>query len=392
MNVEFVRHLSTNDLCQWLKTQLDEDEWKDAKRIIQTQKIKGKNFLDCPEEKWEKFGLAWGVANSLFQIAQKVLGNRAADVHEINMDSVDDILAFLVSQMHDTSKFHCAPHVLSETSRSFALNGRDDALMSAAKAFKVLSKPVGTTDQTQRKIPVCSGLSGLGKTRMLEEWKRIFDLAEISNTRLGVLVLYYNGHMPQPIESLMPIEASFSWRLLYRLFLERNGPIFADWMKDKLPVNARNLRLRTALKIIHQHVISRGDDIAESDCLHMFIGIDEYQSIEDVKGLQVSKVGGLLQDLLNSLGDILAAPVHGIRLYPMFAGTDFSIMSIANASNTGTIRVPMTLLSAAEIEEAVRSAPLGSNLLNYTPVRRHLFYFGGVARWAIEYMKICWKP
>jgi hypothetical protein len=144
------------------------------------------------------------------------------------MDSVDDILAFLVSQMHDASKFHCAPHVLAETSRSFALNGRDDALMSAANAFKVLSKPVGTTDRTQRNIPVCSGLSGLGKTRMLEEWKRIFDLAEIPNTRLGVLVLYYNGHMPQPIESLMPIEASFSWRLLYRLFLERNGPIFAD--------------------------------------------------------------------------------------------------------------------------------------------------------------------
>jgi hypothetical protein len=39
----------------------------------QKKKIKGKNFLDCPEEKWETFGLEWGVANSLFQIAQGVL-------------------------------------------------------------------------------------------------------------------------------------------------------------------------------------------------------------------------------------------------------------------------------------------------------------------------------
>jgi hypothetical protein len=56
MSAEFVRHLSTNDLCQWLKTQLDEDEWKDAEMIIQTQKIKGKNFF---EAKWETFGLVW---------------------------------------------------------------------------------------------------------------------------------------------------------------------------------------------------------------------------------------------------------------------------------------------------------------------------------------------
>ena len=44
-------------------------------------------------------------------------------------------------------------------------------------------------------------LSGLGNTRMLEEWERVFDLAQIPRTRLGALVLYYNGHKPQPIES-----------------------------------------------------------------------------------------------------------------------------------------------------------------------------------------------
>jgi hypothetical protein len=221
---------------------------------------------------------------------------------------------------------------------------------------------------------------------MLEEWKRIFDLAQIPKTRLGALVLYYNGHKPQPIESLMTIEASFSWRLLHRLFIEGNGPVFADWMNFMLPNNAKNLLLRTALKVIRSHLITRVD-LAESECLHMFLGIDEYQSIEDVNGVQQSKVGGLLQDLLNSLGDILSAPVHGIRLYPMFAGTDFSVMSIANSSKTETIRVPMTLLSASEIEEAVGALSMGSVLLGYSPVRRHLLYFGGVARWAMQYIE-----
>jgi hypothetical protein len=123
----------------------------------------------------------------------------------------------------------------------------------------------------------------------------------------------------------------------------------------------------------------------------MFLGIDEYQSIKDVKGVQQTEDGGLLQDLLNILGDILSSPVDGIRLYPMFAGTDFSVMSTANSSRTETIRVPMTLLSSSEIEEAVRAILMGSTLLGYSPVRRHLFYFGGVARWATQYIEVLFK-
>jgi hypothetical protein len=175
-------------------------------------------------------------------------------------------------------------------------------LESAAEAFKVLSKPIGTTDRAQPKIPVCSGLSGLGKTRMLEEWERVFDLAKIPQNRLGALVLYYNGHMPQPIERLMTIEASFSWRLLHRLFIEGNGDGFADFMKHRSPKNACDLDLRTALKIIRSQLITRGG-IKDSECLHIFLGIDEYQSIEDVKGVERTKIGGLLQNLLDSLGE-----------------------------------------------------------------------------------------
>jgi len=401
-----VRQLGTEELCQWLKTKLHYDKWKDAELVVRKMKIDGMNFLNCPEAKWENFGLEWGVANSLFQIAQGVSETDGAavvgrtergsgpvifyNVPEIDMRSVDAIRDFLVSQMHDPNKFHCIPRVLGETSLSFALSGRDEAVKSAAEAFKVLSKPVGTTDRSQRQIPVCSGLSGLGKTRMLEEWKRIFDHAEIPETRLGALVLYYNGHMPQPIERLMTIEASFSWRLLHRLFIEGNGTTFAAFMKRHLPRKAVELDLRTTLEIIRSHLIRRGD-ITPSQCLHMFLGIDEYQSIEDVNGIQQSKHGGLLQDLLNSLGDILSDPVDGIRLYPMFAGTDFSVICIANSSKTETVRLPMTLLTASEMEEAVGALSMGSVLLGYSPVRRHLFYFGGVARWATKYIELLLK-
>jgi hypothetical protein len=69
-----VRKLGTEGLCQWLKTQLDEDEWKDAESVIRQQKIKGKNFLNYFRKDWKDDGLSGGVAESLVQIAQAVSG------------------------------------------------------------------------------------------------------------------------------------------------------------------------------------------------------------------------------------------------------------------------------------------------------------------------------
>ena len=402
MSADDVRKLDTAELCQWLRTLLTDNQWENAEPVIREEVIEGLNFLNFTEDTWRSLGLKVGVANSLSQIAQKVLRTEATTVARekggevfslvpaIDMYAIHDILDFLVSHMRDPSKFNCMPHVLSETSRSFALSGRNEALNSTANAFRDLSMPIETTDRTRRKIPVCSGLSGLGKTRMLEEWERIFDLAQIPPPRLGALVLYYNGHMPQPIESRMPIEASFSWRLFHRLFLERNGPAFSDFMSTMLPNNAMNLKLRTTLEVIRSHLIARGD-VHESECLHLFLGIDEYQSIRDVNAEPRSKDGGLLKDLLNTLGDILSDPIDGIRLYPMFAGTDFSVMSIASSSKTETTRIPMRLLSAVEVEEAVAALLQGAVLLGYSPIRHHLFYFGGVARWATQYVELLLK-
>ena len=99
---------------------------------------------------------------------------------------MQDIIQFLTSHMRDPIQFNCMPHVLSETSRSFALSGRDKALNSAADAFKAISEPIEAFDRIERKIPICSGISSSGKTRVLEEWERVFDLAEIPSPRCTI--------------------------------------------------------------------------------------------------------------------------------------------------------------------------------------------------------------
>ncbi|KAF0714876.1 hypothetical protein As57867_003635, partial [Aphanomyces stellatus] len=255
-----------------------------------------------------------------------------------------------------------------------------------------IAKPVSQTTKADRKIPVCAGLSGLGKSRMLEEWENIFDLAKIHGPRLGALVLYYNGHKPHVIEASMTIEASFSWRLLHRLFIEGNGVEFSKWFNECLPQNGAQLQLGMALEVIREKSIEIGISTSEEP-LQLFLGVDEYQSIKDVNGIRVgTNEDGtkeeLLQDLLNVLSDRMASPVDGIRIYPMFAGTDLSAISIVNSSKTEVLRLPMLLLAPTEIETAVSSVHHGPSLLMQSPVRRHLFYLGGVPRWCFEYISL----
>jgi hypothetical protein len=72
MSTENVRQLGTDELCDWLKTCLDEDEWKDVDMVIRKQKIKGKTFLDITVQNWMSVGLTLGVATSLFQISEAI--------------------------------------------------------------------------------------------------------------------------------------------------------------------------------------------------------------------------------------------------------------------------------------------------------------------------------
>ncbi|KAI3635616.1 hypothetical protein MIR68_006254 [Amoeboaphelidium protococcarum] len=295
-----------------------------------------------------------------------------------------DLLYFLNMQMKDAAVFHRVPHVIRPAARAIPLCGRQAALEQAAECMKVLSLPSVETDRVNCKIPVCAGLSGLGKTRMLEEWQQIMDLAGITCNRLGALVLYYNGHMPHPVERKMTIEASFSWRLLHRLFIEGNGDGFAAWFTKQLPVNGGDLTLRLASTVIRQQCIRLG--LIKFDAtLHLFIGVDEYQCIHEVGGKRMRNEE-LLQDLLDVLGDVISDPVDGVRIYPMFAGLDFSVISKPCVTRVQVVRLPMYLLTQADIEEAVCSCSDGQRLLQHNQVRRHLFYLGGVARWVTEYI------
>ncbi|KAI3639700.1 hypothetical protein MIR68_002394 [Amoeboaphelidium protococcarum] len=342
----------------------------------------------------------------------------------IEMDAVN-LLEFLEKHMDDPTKFYSIAHVCSQDQMMFRLSGRDDALQLASECIRAIAKPPTQSDRTDRRIPVFAGSSGMGNTRMLEEWKRIFDMADIPDqwrnqlsipenllvkvsnlkilgtrsvplrsaryatvpdNRFGVMVSYQYGFRPHT--NKMTIEASFSWLLLHQCFIAGNGVTSYDWFTKKLPSNAGYLTLRLALKVIHQKCISLG--IAKPDItLHVFLGVDQFYKINQVSGLKLANYE-LLQDLLHVLGDLMASPNPGIRIYPMFAGRKYSATIVPHPL-TYCQRMPMNLLSPCEVESAVSSIPNGELMLQNALFRRYLFYFGGVPLWFTEYVLHIWR-
>ncbi|KAG9401989.1 hypothetical protein AC1031_007690 [Aphanomyces cochlioides] len=195
--------------------------------------------------------------------------------------------------------------------------------------------------------------------------EQIFDLAGVSGPRLAAIVrYYYHDHMHQAIEQSMPIEASFSWRLLHRLFFQDNGVNLSKWFREYLPQNAADLRLKTALRVIRDKCFEM-EISSPQETLQFFIGVDDYQSIQNVNRDEANK--DLVQDLVNILGVAMEEPVDGIRIYPMLAGTDLSAISIVNSSKTEILRLSMLLLAPSEIETAVSSVVNGPSLLTESP-------------------------
>ncbi|KAG9404579.1 hypothetical protein AC1031_004780 [Aphanomyces cochlioides] len=300
------------------------------------------------------------------------------------------LISFMENQMTRKDTIISSPHLLQEGSLQFRLTGRDYAIATAMQCYTKIIESSKTTaiDRTQRPIPVCSGISGLGKTRMLEEGvlilRKILKENEFDCVA-SVIVPYYNGYVPKPVEKTMSIEASFSWRLLYRFFLAGNCMLsFDEWVEKRLPSNGDQLTLMLALQVIQYKLSER---LQNPPRLYLFLGIDEYQKIENVNAPRRDPDTSLLRELVETIGDVLCTQSSKFVLLPMVAGTDLHVISsIANSSSFVTQRLPMPLLKIQQVFSLVESAEEFVDLLEYAQVCRNLVFLGGVPRWVVEYL------
>lgn len=237
----------------------------------------------------------------------------------------------------------------------------------------------GSTDRTRMVIPVCVGMSGVGKTRLLEEHRTIFSLMKNSPSwKIGILLLYYNGHSPSVDEKKLPLTFCLGWRLLHRVFIERRQDIsppmdFLTWMQLPL-VNTQlqNIDLLMSLRIIRKCLLDNKTD-ESTTILSIFLGIDEYQYITPN-----------MDDLTTCIVDTsVNATRHGIQLYPLMAGTEWAKIDGPGSAKAHCKKIAVPFLSFKGSLRVANSIFPGS-ILNVT-FRNYLSQLGQITRAVVRF-------
>ncbi|KAK5671111.1 hypothetical protein QVD99_002871 [Batrachochytrium dendrobatidis] len=255
----------------------------------------------------------------------------------------------------------------------FPLAGREKSLQHIASCFMATHRHRSNIDRNSRHIPVCTGIPGLGKTRLMTECSTtVLDMTGIQGKRLSAIVSFGNdGSAYGEIDKLLGIKCSFSWRLLHSFFKAQYK--LDVWMREKSPKNRSGLTMTLALSTIELYWSQKTRD----DIL-LFVGVDEYQK--------------LCQDELKSLLDILCdssycSTTSRLTFFCMLAGTDLNMTRIARSSHPNTERTPIRFLTHMESMEAI--GPFISDthcgFVVSEAFSQNVFYLGGVPRLLTEF-------
>ncbi|KAF4133624.1 hypothetical protein GN958_ATG16961 [Phytophthora infestans] len=190
---------------------------------------------------------------------------------------------------------------------------------------------------------------------------------------------------------MMPIEASFSWRLLFRIFQDNNGPdSFDEWFRLRLPVNGHQLTLRRAFEVI---VLKLRRTAGHATPFYLFLGIDDFQVINRIHAQRVHAETSVLRELVDTITGFACFQTHlsGLVVLPMLGGKDWDAIQSDASSSFRVKRLSMTFLRLDQMYKLVRPGTDDEGLLEHSQVCRDLFALGGIPRWIVEYLKLVKK-
>ena len=288
---------------------------------------------------------------------------------------IDDMLKVIATlaggeRSGDYSFVHC------KVDREIPLVGRSKILDSIRKSWSEREKSRGGGDRTLFSLPVCVGVPGAGKTRLLEEWKTVFQTMVIPDSNsLGILVPYFNGHGVREIETQYSTERTFVWRLLHRYFLE-DIVLFSTFMDTEAP-KLPDITLIQAILVVCKYSSQReGFNVDERTSI--FIGVDEFQTIPDNNTeIGVPRLVNLIVDAAIQLRS------SGINVYSMFAGTEWGKIGGIGSSNSIVKRISIPFFDSDEkLQIAVHINPRGCRSEAFV---ENLHQVGDIARCAVEF-------
>ncbi|KAJ3238626.1 hypothetical protein HDU78_003407 [Chytriomyces hyalinus] len=250
----------------------------------------------------------------------------------------------------------------------FPLVGRDESLAHIASCFVRTYEHRTSKDRNKRPIPMCTGVPGLGKTRLMEECSTtVLDMTGIPGERMSVIVSFGNdGNAYSWLDRRLGIQCSFAWRVLHLIF--KAHFTYEEWMREKSPPNRSELTLRLVLSTIDHHWRQKA-----TGKLLVFVGVDGYQKLGQAN----------LSLLLDSLCDLSCVSESSpVTLFCMLAGAYLNMTRIAQMSHPSTERTPIRFLTHAEAMKAI-----GPYISKHHPgfvvseaFAQNVYYLGGVPR------------
>eukprot|EP01032_Pedospumella_encystans_P010936 gene10936-12760_t len=291
----------------------------------------------------------------------------------------------LQSSVHKGT-FNSRVKLLSDFDLGLPFVGRQDALDEIAGFYEegISANEAQVSDRTKYPIPACAWIPGLGKTAVLHRGSEIFEILGVQGRQVHIIVPYYNGHSLQWIDKELSIESSFSWRLLFMVFLKWKGVEFPDLCtSNKLPFNSQDLTLPIALETVRLALLKDSKHpLDPEENLSIFVGIDEFQKVAEGKSAAMGKLTELCQKLHeNRFKD-------KITMFPLFAGTDWELIQTSSESSGLPVKrvtmPPLNSQQATQLFEAV----MGEKILFTSPLAtHHLLTVGSLPRSLLNYCK-----
>ena len=127
----------------------------------------------------------------------------------------------------------------SDNTIVFPLAGREESLLHIASCFSTSYQQRCSEDRNSRPIPVCTGIPGLGKTRLMDECATtVLDMTQIPGERISGIVSFGNdGNAYGAYDEVLGIQCAFAWRVLHVFFKAQHK--YQSWMREKSPKNRK---------------------------------------------------------------------------------------------------------------------------------------------------------
>lgn len=240
--------------------------------------------------------------------------------------------------------------LLPAAPQEYPLSGRDGTLEHIAQQFNKVLKNRSHHDRNKRPLPVCTGIPGLGKSRICIESIALLG----KRCRFAIISFGNDGNAYGLIDKRLGIQCSFAWRVLHSFFKSHHN--FEDWMTSKSPINRADLTLRAVLATVDYAWRLKAE---RDEMLNIYVGIDEYQVLDQ------SILNLLLDSICNNLGgsrnlnytffSMLAGNLYSPLCFfkYIFVGTDLNKTRVARTTYPNTVRVPINFLSHSESVNAI---------------------------------------